>query len=132
MWGAPLSPDSCVSQLLQGSDVEFHPDEGEEIEEKPHQGVQASVLPAGSHRREAPRSDLPRAQPLRERALEMAQGVRSPRRGSIYRKAALWQRSPRGEDRRAGAFLRTALPGEPDPKKVAKENAVVKRHIVIE
>jgi transposase-like protein len=47
-------------------------------------------------------------------------------------KAAFCQRSPRGEDRRAGAFLRTALPGEPDPKIVAKENAVLKRHAVIE
>src|SRR5215207_8015501 len=86
VWSAPIPPDSCVSQLLWRSDVEFRPDEGEEIEEKPHQGVQASVLPAGSHRREASRPDLPRAQPLRERALEMAQGIRSPRRGSIHRK----------------------------------------------
>jgi transposase-like protein len=49
-WGASLSPDSCVSQLLQGSDVELHPpDEGEEIEEELHSRVQAGRRSAGRH-----------------------------------------------------------------------------------
>jgi hypothetical protein len=34
VWGEPLSPENFVSQLLHKSDVEFDPDEGEEIEEK--------------------------------------------------------------------------------------------------
>ena len=57
-------------------DIKLHPDRGV-VEEKPHQRVQARVLPAGGHRREAPRSDLSRAQPLRERALEVETRVRA-------------------------------------------------------
>ena len=56
------------------SDVELHPDEGGVVEEKPHQRIQTGVLPAGAHRQQASRSDLSRAQPLRERAFEVAQG----------------------------------------------------------
>src|SRR4051794_32713264 len=37
-----------------------------------------------------------------------------------------------GAGHRVGAFLRTALPGEPDPKKVAKEHALTNRHAVTE
>ena len=68
-WSEPLSPDNLVSQLLQRSDVEFDPDEGEEIEEKPYQGVQASVCPADRNGTEAPGTALPRAQPRTERVL---------------------------------------------------------------
>jgi putative transposase len=42
------------------------------------------VLPTGSHRREAPRPDLPRAQPLRKRALEKALAARQPAPGLIH------------------------------------------------
>jgi putative transposase len=62
----------------------LHPGEGGEFEEKPYQGVQAPVLPTGSHRREAPRPDLPRAQPLRKRALEKALAARQPAPGLIH------------------------------------------------
>jgi hypothetical protein len=54
-WGAPIAPDSSVSQLLQKIGCRVTSGcEGGEFEEKPHQGVQAPVLPAGSQRREAP------------------------------------------------------------------------------
>jgi hypothetical protein len=112
-------------------DVELHLDQGGVVEEKPLQRVQARVLSAGGYRREAPRPDLPRAQPLRERALEIAHGVRSPRRGSVHRKAALRRGDPPGEDSRAGAFVWATVSGEPDPKKVVKENALAERHAVI-
>src|SRR5829696_6767318 len=98
-WGAPIRPDSLVSQLLWRLDVELHPDRGGKIvqsEKKPHQGVQAPVLPAGGHRREASRPDLSRAQPLRERASQMAQGVRGSRRDGFYREATLWRGSSPG------------------------------------
>jgi Integrase core domain len=81
---AALELELSVSQLLWRSDVELHPGEGGEFEEKPHQGVQAPVLPTGSHRREAPRPDLPRAQPLRKRALEKALAARQPAPGLIH------------------------------------------------
>src|SRR5215204_1964082 len=68
----------------------------------------------------------------RERAVEVAQGVRGSRRDGFYREATLWRGSSPGEDSRAGAFLRTALPGEPDLKKVACEHELAKRHAVIE
>jgi hypothetical protein len=61
-WGAPIRPDSSISQLLWRSDVELHPHRGGEIvqvTQKPHQRVQARVLSASGHRREAPRPDLP-------------------------------------------------------------------------
>ncbi len=85
-WGAPIGPDNLVSQLLRRLDVELHPDRGGEsaqFKEKPHQGVQARVLSESGNRREAPRLTLPRAQPLLERALEVAQGVRGSRRGVL-------------------------------------------------
>src|SRR5918996_2521829 len=117
-WGAPLSAYHCQSQLLRELDVELHPDQGGGFEEKPHQGVQTGVLPAGSNRPQTSRSALSRAQSSPERALEMAQGVRGKRRGSLHREATLLPRGDaRGEDRGAGAFLRQARPGERGPKK---------------
>ena len=44
------------------------------------------MLQAGSHRREAPRPGLSRAQPLGERAPQMAQGLRGKRRRGFYQK----------------------------------------------
>ena len=134
-WGAPIPPDTPVSQLLLRSDVELHPHRGGEIgqaKEKPRQGVQAPVLPAGSHRREAPRPDLPRAQPLGERAAALEIRVPGSRRGRIHAEATLRRRSPRSEDRRAGALLWAIVSGESDPKKVAREHTVAQRHAVIE
>jgi transposase len=51
--GAGVQPFHRTTSLVnfsKRSDVELHPDEGGGIEEKPHRGVQASVLPAGRNR----------------------------------------------------------------------------------
>ncbi len=50
------------------------------------------MLPAGSHRPEAPRPDLPRAQPLRERAPQMAKEYEA--RGE----AAFTEKLPSGDE----------------------------------
>jgi hypothetical protein len=78
-------------------DVELHPDQGGEIvqlTQKPHQGVQAAVLPAGVYRREASRPDLPRTQPLRERTAALEERVRGPWRASL----AFTERQPSGDE----------------------------------
>jgi hypothetical protein len=54
----PVTGQSSVSQLLRGSDVELHPEEGEEIEEELHSRVQAGHRSAGRHQPQAPRSAL--------------------------------------------------------------------------
>ena len=72
LWRAPIPPDHCRSQLLPELDVELHPDQGGEIEEKAHQGVQTGVLSAGRNRSQTPRPDLPGAQSGRECAEDLA------------------------------------------------------------
>src|SRR5215213_376775 len=135
-WGAPQSPDSCVSQLLQGSDVELHPDEGEEIEEELHSRVQAGRRSAGRHTgQKCP------AQVCREYGLAESVLLRWRREYEVLSEAAFTEKQLShaqklwgAEDSRAGAILRIlrqAGLGERDPKKGAGEIPLGRRCAMI-
>src|SRR5215211_9471398 len=111
-WGAPLPPDHAERQLLPNEAVDLQPREGT-IAASSSWSASARLQPATSAR-----PALPRAQPLRERAAEMAQGVRGPWRRGLHREAALLPRGgPGGENSGAGAFLWQARTGARGPKK---------------
>lgn len=75
------------SKIIQ-KDLILHPDQGGGIEEKPHQRIQTGVLSAGRNRPKTPRPALSRAQSGRERAAQMAQGVRGKGRRGLHREEA--------------------------------------------